>query len=313
MPDIYNILSKHFLQVASEQEEQQIEEFKKTNLTEYKILKDLWSRGDIEVVDFDSEKAWNTVQATIADKNRNQSKVISLYKNLRRIAAVAAILIIGTISVYYFVQIYQTPETIVAQASPNERTKEIFLSDGSKVWLNRNASLEYPEIFGKYSRDVELTGEAFFEVSKNPDKPFIVSTSNSSIKVLGTSFNVSSTSKKTKVTVTTGKVKVTNADGSNKVVITKGYSASVSGNQVEKFQTENQNYLSWKTGEFVFENVEINKVIEDLNTYYQKQLSIEGSPENNCLLTADFNQAKLQDVIEIIELTCDVNVSVTDK
>jgi len=68
MPDIYNILSKHLLKEASETEEQQIEEYKKTNSTEYKILKQLWNHGDIEVIDFDSAKAWNTVQDKIADK-----------------------------------------------------------------------------------------------------------------------------------------------------------------------------------------------------------------------------------------------------
>jgi len=57
MPDIYNILSKHLLKEASETEEQQIEEYKKTNSTEYKILKQLWNHGDIEVIDFDSAKA----------------------------------------------------------------------------------------------------------------------------------------------------------------------------------------------------------------------------------------------------------------
>jgi ferric-dicitrate binding protein FerR (iron transport regulator) len=313
MPEIYNILSKHFLKEASETEEQQIEEFKKTNSTEYKILKQLWIRGDIKVIDFDSVKAWNTVQDKITEKNQRQTKVIPLYKNLRRIAAVAAIFIFGAIPVYYFVQTYQTPEIIIAQASLNEKAKVILLSDGSKVWLNRNATLTYPEKFGKSNRNVELKGEAFFEVIKNPDKPFIVRTSNSIIEVLGTSFNINSEFNKTKITVSTGKVKATNTDESNNVIIIKGYSAIVSENQIETYQTANPNYLSWKTGEFVFRDVEIRKVVEDLNTYYKKQIIIKDSSEIGCLLTANFKQTKLQEVIEIIELTCDVNISVTDK
>ena len=312
MPDIYNILSKHFQKETSEQEEQQVAEFKRTNSIEYNILEKLWNRGGIEIKDFDSAKAWKTVQDKATDRNIKSGRVIPLYRKLRRIAAVAAILIIGTISGYYLVQTYQTAETIVAQTPLNQRGNVVFLSDGSKVWLNRNATLTYPEKFGKANRNVELEGEAFFEVSKNPDKLFIVSTSNSSIKVLGTSFNISSTCEKTKVTVTTGKVKVTNADESDKVIITKGYSANVTGVGVEKYLTENPNFLSWKTGEFVFKNVEIKNVIADLNTYYQKQLILEDSSEIDCLLTASFKQTKLQEVIEVIELACDVDVAVAD-
>ncbi len=307
MQNIYNILSKHFLHETSEQEEQQITEFKKTNSTEYNILKKLWIRGDIEVKDFDSSTAWKAVQDKATHRKTKSAKIILLYQKLRRIAAVAAILIIGTTASYFFVHTNKTPETI-AQALISESGKLVLLSDGSQVWLNRNATLTYPEKFEKHNRKVELKGEAFFEVSKNPEKPFIVSTSNSSVEVLGTSFNINSNSKKTEVTVTTGKVKVTNANKSNNVIITKGLSAIVSGTEVEKYQTENINYLSWKTGEFVFKDVAIEKVIEDLNTYYPEQLRVGGSTGNNCLLTVSFSKAKIEEVIEIIELTCDVKI-----
>ena len=308
MQNIYNILSKHFLQETSEQEEKQIAEFKKTNSTEYKILKKLWNKGDVEIKDFDSAKAWKTVQDEVTERKLKSGKVIPLYRKLRRIAAVAAILIIGTTASYFFVHTNKTPKTIIAQTLISESGKLVLLNDGSQVWLNRNATLTYPEKFGKYNRKVELTGEAFFEVSKNPEKPFIVSTSNSSVEVLGTSFNINSNSIKTEVTVTTGKVKVTNANKSTNVIITKGLSAIVSGTEVEKYQTENINYLSWKTGEFVFKDVAIEKVIEDLNTYYPEQLRVGGSTVNNCLLTVSFSKAKIEEVIEIIELTCDVKI-----
>jgi ferric-dicitrate binding protein FerR (iron transport regulator) len=308
MPDIYNILSKHFLKETSEIEEQQIKEFKKDNATEYKILKKLWNRGNLGIKDFNSAKAWDIVQDEVANKKLKTTRVIPLYKKLRQIAAIAAILIIGSFAAYYFVKENQITEIIAEQTSVTENTKVILLSDGSKVWLSRNASLTYPKKFGKLERVVELTGKAFFEISKNPKKPFIVNTHNSSIQVLGTSFNVNSNNEKTEVTVTTGTVKVINADKSNNVIITRGFSASVSGIEVNKYQTKNPNYMSWKTGEFVFNNVEIERVIEDLNTYYQEQLRIEGGTGNDCLLTVSFNKTKLQEVIDIIELTCDIKI-----
>jgi len=308
MPDIYNILSKHFLKETSKLEEQQIKEFRKENATEYKILKKLWNRGNLGVKDFDSANAWNIIQEKVANKKQKTTRVVPIYKSLRQIAAIAAILIIGGFASYYFVKKNQITEIIAEKTSVTENTKVILLSDGSKVWLSRNATLKYPEKFGKLKRDVELTGEAFFEISKNLKKPFVVNTSNSSIQVLGTSFNVNSNSEKTEVTVTTGTVKVTNTDKSNNVIITKGFSASVSGLEVNKYQTENPNYLSWKTGKFVFDNVEIERVIDDLNTYYQEQLRIEGGSKNDCLLTVSFNKTKLKEIIDIIELTCDIKI-----
>ncbi|MCK5137378.1 MAG: FecR domain-containing protein [Bacteroidales bacterium] len=308
MLDIFNILAKHFQKRASGPEEKQANEFRRKNSIAYGILEALWNRKDLEVKEYDSVKAWYAVQEKVADQYRKPGKVLPLYKKLSRIAAVAALFIIGSISAYYLLHTYQTSKTIVAQISPAERGKEIWLSDGSKIWLNGDAILTYPEKFGSSERDVELVGEAFFEVSRNPGKPFIVHTSNSSIAVLGTSFNIASGTQKTVVTVTTGKVKVMNADRSNKVIITKGYSASVSENQVEKYQTANPNYLSWKTGEFIFKNVEIREVIEDLNTYYQKRIVIADSSETICFLTAGFKKAKLQEIIEVLELACNIDV-----
>lgn len=302
MADIYKILLKHFLNETSKTEEKQIAEFKRKNFTEYKILFQLWEKNDIEITDFNSTKAWKQVQLKV---NANKTKVIPIYTKLIRIAAVAAILIIGTFSVYYFSETNNNKNRI--EIASNEKGQEILLADGSVVWLNKGAVLSYPKTFDKNTRNVELTGEAFFEIQKNPEKPFIINTSNAIVEVLGTSFNVNSNTTVTNITVATGKVSISNSENSVTKIISPGYSAIVNKQVVKKYKTEDPNYLSWKTGIFIFDGSEIKNVVDDLNTYYKTQIEISKTANTECSLTADFKQAKLKEILEIIKLSCDIN------
>lgn len=309
MPDIYDILSKHFLNETSTKEEEQIGKFKAEHPTEYLMLQKLWNRGDIKTKDFDSNRAWETMQQKI--QNRPLSKIVKMpaYRQLMRIAAVAAILIIGAFSVYYFTSVLPGSQVIVASANTTERGKEITLNDGTTVWLNRGATLSYKKKFVGDERAVTLTGEAFFKVHRNPEKPFIIATDNASVKVLGTSFNVRSSYDNTKVVVKTGRVRVSNSKESDFQIITPGLSAEVSGAMVTKHKTKNRNYLAWKTGEFTFNNATLHQVVKDLNSWYDNKIVLKSTNSTNCRLTANFKKAKIEDVIEIIRLTCDVKVS----
>ncbi len=106
----------------------------------------------------------------------------------------------------------------------------------------------------------------------------------------------------------TGLVEVSDVNNKNNVVISHGYSAKVIGNNVEKFETKKPNYNSWKTGAFTFKDTDIAQVVKDLNTYYKKQIILEEGASIDCRLTANFNKAKLQEILDIMELTCDFTV-----
>ena len=306
MADIYNILLKHFLKEASEKEENEIAKFKKINNEEYSILSQLWKRNDIKVTDFDSIKAWEQVQLKV---DANKTKVIPIYTKLMRIAAVAAILIVGMFSIYYFSEKNTNHISKIIEITSNEKGKEILLADGSMVWLNKDAVLTYPEKFDKNTRNVELSGEAFFEIEKNPNKPFIINMSNATVEILGTSFNINTKEDETEIIVATGKVKVSGTDNSKSKIITVGYSAKVSNNNIEKYKTTRPNYLAWKTGKFSFKETPIIEVIKDLNSYYEYQIILNNNNEEiECLLTANFEQANQQDIIDVIKLTCDIEI-----
>ena len=91
-----------------------------------------------------------------------------------------------------------------------------------------------------------------------------------------------------------------------------GFSATVDENNLEAFETSNSNFLSWKTGEFDFDQTAIGTVIRDLNTYYTTEIVLDKPETADCALTAHFNQTALEEVLEIITLTCDKKIKTID-
>ncbi len=305
MPEIYNLLAKHFLNETSNNEEQSIDKFKKENPEEYQILKQLWKNGNIDVKDFDTAKAWNKVQKQV--KRKNQTKVISLWTRLNKTAvAAAAVLLIGISAL--FVYSNMQVKMITKQLSANAEPIQIILPDSSVVWLNRNSAVTFPEKFKNNIRNIKLKGEAFFKVTRNPEKPFVINTQNAEITVLGTSFNIKNSNNTTRVDVTTGKVNVSNLNHTEQTTITAGLSAKVTNTQVKNFKNDNPNYLAWKTGDFIFENTTLIKAVDDLNSYYNNSFVIENTTNIPCSLTAKFHKAGIKEVLEILELTCNIKI-----
>jgi len=305
MPEIYNLLAKHFLNETSNNEEQSIDKFKKENPEEYQILKQLWKNGNIDVKDFDTAKAWNKVQKQV--KRKNQTKVISLWTRLNKTAvAAAAVLLIGISAL--FVYSNMQVKMITKQLSANAEPIQIILPDSSVVWLNRNSTVTFPGKFKNNIRNIKLKGEVFFKVTRNPEKPFVINTQNAEITVLGTSFNIKNSNNTTRVDVTTGKVNVSNLNHTEQTTITAGLSAKVTNTQVKNFKNDNPNYLAWKTGDFIFENTTLIKAVDDLNSYYNNSFVIENTTNIPCSLTAKFHKAGIKEVLEILELTCNIKI-----
>lgn len=303
--DNFNLLlKKHFQKESSPEEEKLVERFKEENLHEYNIYKHIWnSNAIITVREYDVNAAW----LKVLEAKKHKQKTISIHTaRIRKIAAVAAILVIGMISTYIINQ-QVIHKDILAIATKTDRGKEVVLSDGSRVWLNRNAQLSYPARFGENYRSVQLDGEAYFEIAKNPDKPFIIKTNHSDVTVLGTSFNINTNSEITEISVTTGKVNVKSLYSGESINLLPEFTATVSKEIIQKSATSDPNYISWKTGKFIFNGTPINKVINDLNSFYSKQIIIKNQ-DNNCTFTADFNNAKLPDIIEILALSCNLKI-----
>lgn len=304
MEDIYPILAKHFLGQATTEEEQLITAFKQENSKEYSLLKAVWNEQDISIQEFDTQKAW---AAFIAKREKKRTKVIPLFGNIRNIAAAILLLLVGIATTMYLPELLSKSNTILVE-NTNENILEQQLSDGSTIWLNRGASITYPEEFDSATRAVTLKGEAFFEVAEDKAHPFVVTADYSTITVLGTSFNINTTNQRTMVSVRTGKVEVVSKSGNEKAILSQNQSAVVNENDFLTSNTIDSNYLSWKTGIFEFVDTPITQVVARLNSFYQDSLSIDTSKTYNCNLSAKFDRAPLNEVLKILEVTCGVSV-----
>ena len=142
------------------------------------------------------------------------------------------------------------------------------LADGSRVWLNSESTLQYPVNFTGNTRKVEMTGEGYFEVAKNAEKPFIVTVNGVDVRVLGTSFNISAYRDEVVTTLVEGKVQLKR--GADSVVLFPDQQG-VWTREKENFEIKRvdaRNYTLWKDGVFFFENVDLETILEDMARWY---------------------------------------------
>jgi transmembrane sensor len=179
----------------------------------------------------------------------------------------------------------------------------VTLSDGTKVWLNSVSSIRYPVAFNASERLVEVTGEAYFEVAKNPEKPFKVILNGMEIRVLGTHFNVNGYTDETtvKTTLLEGSLKVTK--GTASVLLTPGQRAVLNGdgkiNLVKAIDPEES--VAWKDGYFHFNNTSLEMVMRQLSRWYDVEIVYE-SKEPEQFFNGDFkSNVNLSEVLKILE------------
>ena len=145
------------------------------------------------------------------------------------------------------------------------------LEDGTRVHLNYNSTLRYPEHFTAHSRTVYLEGEAFFDVAPNSHRPFYVHTPNSTIREYGTSFNVNTMARKgvTQVALVEGSISVMAKDG-KEYMMKPGQLACIQSHtdSISIVTTDIQPYISWNTGEFLFDGCQLSKLMEVLSCWY---------------------------------------------
>ncbi|MEL7001997.1 MAG: FecR domain-containing protein [Bacteroidota bacterium] len=195
--------------------------------------------------------------------------------------------------------------------------QEVVLPDGSTVWLNSRSELRYPIEF-KEVREVEMKGEAFFEIQRDETKPFNILSQNTVTKVLGTSFNVRSYDKEDQieVVVVTGKVAFTAEDeiSEESVTLEPGLKATLYKEDQSLIKEENSdpNFLSWKTNELNFDNQELLIVLESVSKHYEIQFAAENEKLALCPFTGSFKELTKEEVIRILSYSLEIDFEFVD-
>ena len=247
-----------------------------------KMWKDLKNMNNQEEIDVD--KAWENVHSrlkeNVAKISDSPVRFSFMRTTLFRIAAVALILLgLGTASIYMNNSGYLSKKITVI-AGNEQKNVLVSLPDGSKIYLNRNSEFSYRKNFGRHERDVQLAGEAFFEISPDVSKPFIIDAGKAKVKVVGTSFNVitNNTESAVEVFVKTGKVLVSGNSGSQTIQLDPGFVGTMNSKASAKTLNNNPNYLSWKTGLLVYNGQKLDVVFNDLKRVYNMDI-ITDDPE----------------------------------
>lgn len=187
--------------------------------------------------------------------------------------------------------------------TPRGGIYEVTLPDGTLVKLNAGTTLSYPTVFAKDKREVTLRGEAYFEVAKKKDQPFIVHTKNQQVQVLGTHFNINAyqTSVPTKTTLLEGKVMVTTLLGSQKVTLLPGDQSVNTGTALTKHPVNVQQEMAWVYGKFNFDGKSLRQVMDELSQWYAIDVVYKGDVPDVSFFGGTFRTSKLSTILKILK------------
>jgi len=190
---------------------------------------------------------------------------------------------------------------------PSVSTGSRTLSDGSEVRLHKNSSVKALS-FDENSRKVQVAGKAYFDIERDEHRPFIVYTKNAQIVVLGTSFLVDTDEIKTEVYVETGTVELFN-NSNVSIKLERGDLGIASGMNegIIKKPNENPNYLAWKTKLITFDGASMEEVAAVLEDVYAVKITFDNSTFKSCKLTARIQKKSLNEALEIISRTFEVD------
>lgn len=312
----WEVIVKYINEEASQEERQKLELWlneHSDNKLLFNKIKATWDASAELNQDktFDKQNAWEAIQ----DKISKEEKVIPLRSEKKSVNAwilrVAAVLVIGLLGVWVSKTLNAKPELILVSTSTEQKT--VTLPDGSKITINKNSQLKYPKVFDDTERHIELSGQAFFEVTKDAQKPFVIHHTNFDIKVLGTSFDVKAYDKdnETKVTVITGKVAFSDKY-SHSVILEKGEQGvlDISKKSLAKTNDVSDNVLAWKSKTLQFNNTTIKELRECLIQYFDADINIENPALMNCRFTGSFVNPELSEILKALEITLNLKIAV---
>lgn len=205
---------------------------------------------------------------------------------------------------------YNTVET------PRGRQFQLVLEDGTKVWLNAASSIRFPVAFIGDQRKVEITGEAYFEVAKNKQKPFQVMCNGSMVEVLGTHFNVNAYEDEESMNTTLLEGSVRVEKGKDQKIIKPGEQAQVHHDgSVRTLTSVNvDEVVAWKNNSFLFDNTDVKKLMRQLSRWYNVDIEFKGQTDEPLTFNGMIPRTvTLSTVLKMLESTGDVKLSIEGK
>lgn len=311
----WELAGKYLLDEATETERAGFEEWlaaDAANARFFASVQQSWEQtgriGDAELLD----REWTAFRERAG---MNQAPTRSLRRRLPLWTKIAAAVCLSSLLWLGYEGLQPTHKMRWNEVSTTENERsEVLLPDGSKVFLNRSTQLRYTADFGKNSRELELAGEAYFEVQRDPERPFRIRSGAATTEVLGTSFNIDARhpDDSVRVSVRTGRVAFyMAADSLARLELLPGESGLLLGEarQAQKQIQSNPNYLAWQTRVLRFESRPLPQVFQALERQFQ--VRIEGQEIfRHCRLTATYEQQSLSQIIDELRLLFELDAEI---
>lgn len=308
-----DLLVKFLLGESTPEENNQVEKWmvaNKGNALYFAQIKLIWDKSkQLEAIStVDENEAWKRFKVKVGNTEQKVGVVRSFHNRYwLRIAALLFIIAGGS---WLGIALWKSSgyNSPLVQIATLQNVLTDTLPDGSIVTLNKKSGLSYPKKFNGRQRNITLTGEAFFNVTPDRKKPFIITVNDVTVKVLGTSFNVKSRNNKTEVIVETGIVEVSR--NNTKVRLQKKEKVTVpqSGTGFIKENATDKLYNHFRTKEFVCDRTPLWKVVEVLGEAYNTTIVIERKALQNEPLTTTFNNESLDRILDIIAQTFEATI-----
>ncbi len=287
---------------------------------EYEMLSNnRWLSNEFETIkNIDSSTLFSRIEARMKEKQVGNKK-----RFLIRFRNAAAIFILGLVipSMYFMIlnpRKAGTPVVYLRESLSNEKVRKMTLPDGTAVWLMSGSTIKYPANFsGEKTRNVEVTGEAFFEVAKDPSQPFILNLGEVGLKVAGTSFNVTNYSDEDhiKVILKTGKVGLFkgkyNPDNQFVDVVPGQLATYKKGDPEFRISdVEVTKYTSWIGGTLMFRDDPLAEVLKKLGRWYNITVEINDPKASDFPFTATIKNENLDQIVDLLKFSTPFHYSV---
>ena len=306
-----DLLVKYLLDESTDTEKTAVEEWMHAavgNRKYFEHFKLIWEQSKLLAATstIDEEAAWQRLRSRIKQKPVEKG-IVRGFNRIPwiRIAAMVILVVgIGILALQVFnsrkpaMQVVQSLNQIVPDTLP----------DGSIVTLNKHSVLSYPGKFKGENRSISLQGEAFFQVTPDKSKPFIVQVNDITVRVVGTSFNIKSVNGNTEVIVETGIVEVTRKNQRVELQPKEKLLVRSADSALEKQKETGTLYNYYRTKEFKCDNTPLWELVETLNQAYHANIIIGNEKIRNLPLTTTFNNESLDNILEVIRQTFKISV-----
>lgn len=305
------LIYQHTLGTLSSQEKDELTSWLKQSPENEKLRDDILASLDLMEdyqpnfsVDTKEDYAKMRTQMDFSETvqpQQQKSKTIAISSRRRWLGIAAAFLLLAVASFFFLKNQSPDLEWMTLKTIAGEK-QNITLADGSKIWLNENSQLSYPKEFLDNERLVKLKGEAFFDIEKNPSKVFQINTSESTVQVLGTSFNVRAyqTESSTTVTVKSGKVKFSENNNDNNFILTKNQEAILNhtSSNFNLNENANLNAIAWQTNKLSFRNEALSDVFKTLEKHFDIEIDCKNETLKKCTYSLTPQKIDLETLFE---------------